>query len=134
MQCEVENLQSELVGQADLVDRGSARRAEFDRALGRLDRTRRYPAPRHAVIAGKNRNQRPVDRGWRASGPFCQPRRDVFHAAERAGRLFGFGKQRPHPVCSRLIPSRKIFEQGSEIVEGKRARHVNTCGTKMRAA
>ncbi len=104
VQREVEDLQAEIVGEADLVDRRAAGRAKLDRARRRLDRPRRDALRDDAVIAGEDRDQRTVGRRRRTARPFGKPGGDVLHAAERTDRLFRPGKERPHPVGGASSP------------------------------
>lgn len=88
---EVKDLQSQIMGEADLIDRGAAGGTEFDHARGCRDVMARDAMPRDAVIAGKERHQRaPHSRG--AACPARQPRCRFLDAAERSRHPARAGK------------------------------------------
>ena len=117
IQGEVEDFQAEIVGDADLVDRGPAGGAELDFIGGRRHRPRRNPVPDGAMIAREDRHQRPVDRRRRAPAPGGNPGRDVLDAPKRFFRLFSFGKQRADAGPRRVIGRRQRRQKASEVVE-----------------
>lgn len=113
---QVEDLQAEIVGDTDLVDRRAAGGKVLDHLLGDCWRKRRNSLFRHTVIAREDRDQRPIDSGHPAR-PGGQPEGDFLDAPERARRLrqlrvtLACGHQRPG------IRPRQIAQQRTEIVE-----------------
>ena len=72
LQRQVEDLEAEIVGDADLIDGGAAG-GEIGDHLGRhLRRERRHALPGHAMIAGEDRDQR-AGHGRSSAGPGSQP-------------------------------------------------------------
>jgi len=123
MQRQVEHLQADVVGEAELVDRGASCGGEFHRARGRLHGLRRDAVPRDPVIAGEDRHQRPVD-GGRPPAPACQPCGKLLQPAKRFPRLLGPGELRAHPLSRSFVSRRQAAHEVAEIVEGQCAGHV----------
>ncbi|ENN89287.1 hypothetical protein RHSP_29741 [Rhizobium freirei PRF 81] len=113
---QIEDLETEVVGDADLVDRSSAGSEILHHLLRDGQRERRNSLLGDAVIAGEDRNQRP-GHGRRAAGPGGKPEGDLFETAERAGR---FGElrvalARRHERAG--VWAWKVAQQRAEIVE-----------------
>jgi len=115
---EVEDLEAEIVRDADLVDRRAAGRAQFARLGRRRDRTRRDVVAGNAVIAGEDRHQRLAHRRRRPAAPCRQPRGDVLDAAERPIRLARPGKKRLHARLCLPVGRRQPAEKLAKVVEG----------------
>jgi hypothetical protein len=80
---QVEDLQAEIIGDADLVDRSTAGREVFHHLSRHRGRKRRDALLDHTVIARKDRHQRPRHRGD-AAGPGGQPECDFLKPPKRA--------------------------------------------------
>ena len=85
-QREIEDLEPEIVRNADLVDRRAAGREILHHLRRHARRERRDSLFDDTVIAREHRHQRPRH-GWRAAGPCSQPFGDFLESPERPGRL-----------------------------------------------
>ena len=134
MQRQIVDLQAEIVGDADLVDRRAAGSGKLDQPLRRLDRPRRNAVAGNAVIAGKDRDDR-AQHLRLAAGRGGEPRRDLLQPAERVSGLVHAGEGFAHLRCRAVVERRQMRQQRAKIVEGQSARHgVPSTGARTAAA
>ncbi|MCY1497284.1 hypothetical protein D9M68_312450 [compost metagenome] len=117
---QVEDLEAEVVADADLVDRSTTGGEILDHLGGNGRRERGDALTGDAVIAGEDRHQRPVDRR-RLAGPGGEPEGDLFETSERARRL----RQLCVPLARRdqrcRIRPRQVTQQFAEIIKRQTA-------------
>ena len=73
--------------------------------------------PDDAVVAGEDRDQRPVDRRRRAALPGGQPLGDFLEPAERAGGLVSVASRARVASARGFVRAGHGRDQGAEIVE-----------------
>ena len=122
VQRQIIDLQPEIVGDADLVDRGATGSGKLDQPLRRFDRARRNIVARDAVIAGEDGDDGTHDL-WRAAGRSGEPRGDLLQPAERACRLVHSREGLAHPRRRVVVQRRQMGKQRAKIVEGQSAGH-----------
>ena len=116
---EIEDLEAEIEGGADLVDRRAAGR-EILQHLPCHRLGKRRDALRHdAMIAGEDADQRPVDGGPALALPGGEPFGDLLHAAEAAGRLGQFLVAGAHHVGRRHVGTGHRGDELADVVEGE---------------
>jgi adenosylcobinamide-GDP ribazoletransferase len=120
---EVEDLEAEIVGDADLVDGGAAGGEVFDHLRRDARRERRDAALDDAVIAGEDRDERPRD-GRRTAGPGGEPLGEPLEPSERARRLRQLRIALPDRSHRCLVRARQVRQQVAEIVKGKATGHI----------
>jgi hypothetical protein len=113
---QIEHLEAEIIGHADLVDGRAAGREILDHLLRHRWRKRRDVLFDDTMVSGKDRHQRPVD-GRRPARPGGKPEGDFLEPSQSAGRLcqlriaLARSHQRPR------VRTGQIAQKGAEIVE-----------------
>jgi hypothetical protein len=126
---EVEHLEAEVVGGADLVDGGSPPGEVRDHLFGHRRGIGGHAAGGDAVIAGEDGDHRAVDRGGRPALPGGEPLHDLLQAAERAGRLGEHRVPRLHGRDGGEVGSGHAPHEGPDIVEGNGRGRVHAAVT-----
>ncbi len=123
---EVQHLEAEVVGEADLVDGCAAAGEILDHLPGHLGGISRDTLGRHPMISGEDRHHRPVDRRRRPALPGGEPGRDLLEAAERAGRLGEDGVARLDRLDGPEVGSGHAGHKVADVVEryGRGRGHV----------
>jgi adenosylcobinamide-GDP ribazoletransferase len=123
---EFEDFQAEPERGADLIDRGAAGGKichHLARDLGRIG----GDALRHdTVIAGKHRDERPVEGGHVPALPAGEPGDQFFEPPERARRLCQLALALRHRLTGAARRLRHQPEQCADIVEGRGFGHVSS--------
>ena len=117
---EIEYLKAQIIGYADLVDRSTTGRKIVDHLLGDGGRERRDTLLGHAVVSGKNCDQRTVHSG-RTTGPCGEPEGDFLKASERAGGLRQLRIALAGRDELRRIGFRQVVEEFPKVVEWQAA-------------
>ncbi len=111
---QIENLQAEPMGRADLVDRGASGAKIVHHGAGDRGRIGRHDFLHDTVIAGEHRDERPIDRRLRLPLPSSQEPGDFLEPAERPRRLGQFRLARVNRLLGRL---RRLGQGGNEIAD-----------------
>lgn len=113
---EVKHLQPEIIGDADLVDRGTARGEIRNHLLGDVGRIGRDALTGHTMVSGKDCHQRAGD-GRGTAGPGRQPEGDLFQTAKGARRLGKLGITVPRGSQRHRVRPRQILDQRAKIIK-----------------
>ena len=116
---EIEDLEAEIIGGADLVDRCPACCEILQHLARHRLRIGRNALGDDAVIAGEDADQRPVDPRRRLALPGGEPFGDLLEPAEAAGRLGQILVAGAHGVGGGHIGAGHAGDQLADIVEGQ---------------
>ncbi len=111
------NLETEIVGFADLVYRSAPRPEIFHHLPGDFLGIGRHPLGHHPMIARKHRDHGPLDAGRIVSLPAAKPFGDMLKPAERSQRLGQAAVAGPALFHGLLIGAWNIFQEIADIVE-----------------
>ena len=121
VESEIEGLEAEVVGGADLVDRGAAGREILEHLSVDLWGVSRDAARRDPVACGKDADERAVDRRDRLALPRGKPFDQPFEPAQAPGRLGQLAIARPHCPDGGFVRPRHLVEQAANVRERGRA-------------
>ncbi len=119
---ELEDLQADVEGRADLVDRRAAGREILQHGAGDFRRIGRHALRDHTVVAGEDRDERPLDDRRRLVLPDGEPLDDLLESAETAGGLGQLRVARTHRVAGAGRGLGHQVEEIADIVEGQAGR------------
>ena len=123
LQRELVDLQRNIEGLADLVDRRAAGGEIRHHRLRHRRRERRDPLRHDAVIAGEDCDQQLIDMRPGGALPAGQEGRNLLEPPERAGRLGQLPLTLPRGRDGSLVRRRHFLEQRADIVEWAGRRH-----------
>ena len=119
---ELEHLQADVEGGADLVDRRAAGGEILEHGAGDGRRIGRDALGDDAMVAGENRDERPLDHRHRLVLPDREPFDDLLEAAEAAGGLRQLRVAGAHRIAGAGRCLGHKAEEIADVVEGQAGR------------